>query len=110
MSSVSVEDFDPAVHCNRMPEVALPATPRKVLVVTCGRFRLEFLSRAQLEAAIAYFRSPSGSTRMHVDGGDHWEYQPWQSRLPAGINNRHNRAKVLSALESASAIAQAELP
>jgi hypothetical protein len=47
---------------------------------------------------------------MHVDGGDHWEYQPWQSRLPAGINNRHNRAKVLSALESASAIAQAELP
>ena len=110
MSRIAVEAFDPAAHRNHMPEVPAPDRPRNVLVVTIGRFRLEFLSTAQLQAAIAYFHSPSGSTRLAAAGGDHWEFQPWQSRLPAGINNSHNRPRVLAALQSAQAVAQAELP
>ncbi|HVT33293.1 MAG TPA: hypothetical protein VHE32_11630 [Rhodanobacteraceae bacterium] len=109
MSSIVVEAFNPEVHRNHMPEVPAPAVPHKVLVVVVGRFRLEFLSSAQLEAAIAYFRSPSETTRMPAGGGDHWEFQRWQSRLPAGINNSHNRPKVLAALDSARAVAQAQL-
>ncbi len=110
MSSVAVQAFNPALHRNHMPEISSPDTPRKVLAVCVGRFRLEFVSCAQLEAAVAYFRSPSGSTRLSAGGGDHWEFQPWQSRLPAGINNAHNRPKVLAALEAARAVAMAELP
>jgi hypothetical protein len=109
MSRIAIEAFDPALHRNHMPEVLAPDRPRNVLVVTVGRFRLEFLSTAQLRAAIDYFQSPSGSTRLAVSGGDHWEFQPWQSRLPAGITNSHNRLAVLAALQSAEAAAKAEL-
>lgn len=102
--------FDPALHRDHMPEVAAPINPRCVLLVGAGRFRLCFLSQAQLEAAIAYFQSPSGSTRMQAGGGDHWEFQPWQSRLPAGINNARNRPRMLSALQSARGLARERLP
>ncbi|WOS42052.1 hypothetical protein [Xanthomonas rydalmerensis] len=110
MSRISVETFDPLVHRNHMPEISSPNCVRHVLVVSSGKFRLEFLSRAQLEAAISYFLSSSGSTRLAAQGGDHWEFQPWQSRLPAGINNRHNRDQVLSALLSARELASEHLP
>jgi len=110
MSTLAIEAFDPAVHRDHMPEVSSPSPARHVLVVSSGKFRLEFLSQAQLEAAIAYFRSPSGSTRVSATGGDHWEFQPWQSRLPAGINNSHNRDRVLSALLSARELAREHLP
>lgn len=93
-----------------MPGVAAPESVREVLVVMVAQFRLEFLSKAQLEAAIAYFRAPSGSTRQSATGGDHWEFQPWQSRLPAGINNAHKRPKVLAALVAARRLADAHLP
>ena len=110
MSTHTIEAFDPAIHRNHMPEVPSPSTIRFVLVVSSGKFRLEFLSQAQLEAAIDYFRSPSGSTRLSATGGDHWEFQPWQSRLPAGINNSHNRGRMLSALLSARDMAHEHLP
>ena len=110
MSTVAVEAFDPSVHRDHMPEVSSPSSPRQVLAVTSSKFRLEFLSQAQLEAAISYFRSPSGSTRLPATGGDHWEFQPWQSRLPAGINNAHNRSRVLTALLSARELACEHLP
>lgn len=110
MSTLAVEEFDPAIHRDHMPEVPSPSHARRVLVVSSGKFKLEFLSQAQLEVAIAYFCSPSGSTRMYVTGGDHWEFQPWQSRLPAGINNAHNRDRVLSALLSARELARDHLP
>jgi hypothetical protein len=97
MSTSVIEAFDPTVHRDHMPEVPSTSPARHVLVVSSGKFRLEFLSQAQLEVAIADFRSPSGSTRVSAYG-DHREFQPWQSRLPAGINNAHNRDQVLSAL------------
>lgn len=109
MSNLAIEAFDPEVHRDHMPEVSSSSPARHVLVVASGKFRLEFLSQAQLEAAIAYFRSPSGSTRVPATGGDHWEFQPWQSRLPAGINNAHNRDRVLSALLSARELAREHL-
>lgn len=74
MSTVEIEAFDPSVHRDHMPEISCPSPARHVLVVSSGKFRLEFLSQAQLEAAIAYFRSPSGSTRVSAAGGDHWEF------------------------------------
>ena len=110
MSTHAIEAFDPAVHRDHMPEIPSPSPARCVLVVSSGKFRLEFLSQAQLEAGITYFRSPSGSTRVSAIGGDHWEFQPWQSRLPAGINNAHNRERVLSALLSARELARQYLP
>jgi hypothetical protein len=110
MSNFAVVEFDPALHRNHMPEVPSPDDPVKVLIVKTGRFQLEFLSSAQLEAAILYFRNPSGSTRENPSGGDHWEFQSWQSRLPAGINNSHNRPKVLSALIAAREVANERLP
>jgi hypothetical protein len=93
-----------------MPEIPSPEVARKVLVFRSGRFQLEFLSRAQLEAAIAYFHSPSGSTRLSPVCGDHWEFQLWHSRLPAGINNAHNRPKVLAALDAARNLANEHMP
>jgi hypothetical protein len=110
MSTVKIESFDAAIHRNHMPEALSPPVPRKVLVVCVGKFRLEFLSLAQLDLAIAYFRNPSGSTRRDSSSGDHWEFQPWQSRLPAGIVNAHNRPRVLAALVAARAEASAHLP
>ena len=110
MSGHAIVTFDPQIHRNHMPEVASPGSPQHVLVVSSGKFRLEFLSQSQLQAAITYFRSPSGSTRVDASGGDHWEFQPWQSRLPAGINNSHNRSRVLAALEAAKELSSAHLP
>lgn len=110
MSAVSIETFNPLVHRDHMPEIPSPKPVRKVLTVRVGRFQLEFLSRAQFDAAIAYFHSPSGSTRLAAGGGDHWEFQPWQSRLPAGINNGHNRPKVLAALIAARKVVNEHLP
>lgn len=106
MSTLAIETFDPTIHRDHMPEIPSPSPARHVLVVSSGRFRLEFLSEPQLEAAIAYFQSPSGSTRCSIAGGDHWEFQPWQSRLPAGINNRHNRKRMLAALLSSRGLAR----
>jgi len=110
MSTFAIEAFDPSVHRNHMPEVPAPVSARKVLVTKIGKFQLELLSKAQLEAAISYFRSPSGSTRLPASDGDHWEFQPWQSRLPAGINDAHNRARVLAALVAARVLANEHLP
>ena len=110
MSAVTIEAFNPLVHRNHMPELRSPESPRKVLSVEVAKFRLEFLSKAQLEAAIAYFQAPSGSTRLASAGGDHWEFQPWQSRLPPGINNSHRRPKLLAALIGARDLAHEHLP
>lgn len=109
MKSSAIEMFDSSVHRNQMPDVPAPEPAREVLVIAIAKFRLEFLSNAQLEAAIAYFRKPSNSTRQCSAGGDHWEFQPWQSRLPAGINNAHNRPKVLAALVAARPLENARL-
>lgn len=109
-SRTLIVPFDPQLHRNHMTEVDCPASVRHVLIVSSGKFQLEFLSQAQLQAAIRYFRAPSGSTRRSAGGGSHWEFQPWQSRLPAGINNAHNRGKMLAALESASGLASDYLP
>lgn len=102
MARIWTEEFNPDRHVNHMPEVDdRIGSFRRVLIVEVGRYRLEFLSLAQLEAAIAYFERPGGSTRLDPSGGDHWEFQPWQSRLPKGIINSHNRPRILKALRSA---------
>ncbi|MDR0672484.1 MAG: hypothetical protein LBF93_02225 [Zoogloeaceae bacterium] len=109
MSSAAIIPFDPSIHRDHMPEVSGPNPARQVLIVTSGKFQLEFLSLAQIDAAIRYFRSPSGSTRQPADSGDHWEFQSWQGRLPAGINNSRNRARMLSALVAARRLAREQL-
>ena len=109
MARYTVEKIVPGEHRNHMPEVQGPETPTHVLVVDAGRYRLEFQSLAQLETAIAYFQSPARSTRLPSAGGDHWEFQPWHCRLPAGISNARNRSKVLAALLGAREIANEHL-
>jgi hypothetical protein len=102
MSRAYIEPYDAGKHQNHMPEIDGHVNPNgHVIVVESGRYRLEFLSLAQLDAAIAFFEKPTGSTRMDPAGGDHWEFQPWQSRLPKGIVNAKNRPKILSVLRSA---------
>lgn len=105
MGRISLEPYDPAKHANHMPEVCQTIVSNgQVIVVEQGRFRLEFLSLEQLIAAIAFFdKTDGGSTRLDASGGDHWEFQGWQSRLPASINNKRHRHKILSLLRSALA-------
>lgn len=91
------------MHVNHMPEVdRLVDELGHVIVVEVDSLRLEFLSLAQLREAVSYFQAPSGSTRMNASGGDHWEFQPWQSRLPSGIINKHKRPRILRVLELAN--------
>lgn len=102
MTRIWTEKFDASTHVNHMPEVDNEiASFRTVVIVEVGKYRLDFLSEAQLDAAIKYFERPTGSTRIDPSGGDHWEFQPWQSRLPKGIINKHNRPTILKALRSA---------
>ena len=85
-----------------MPELGevCPGTGH-VIVVEVGRARLVFLSLAQLAAAIDYFEAPGGTSRQDASGGSHWEFQPWHSRLPAGLVSRSQRPRVLKALRRA---------
>lgn len=103
MGRIALEQYDETKHRNHMPEVCRNiVSSGHVIVVEQGRFRLEFLSMEQLRTAIAYFeKKDGGSTRTEAGGGDHWEFQSWQSRLPAGINNKHNRHKILNLLRAA---------
>lgn len=102
MARIWSEAFDAQRHVDHMPEVDVPTPPcRKVLVVAVGRYRLQFLSHAQLAAAIAWFERPLGSTRRNASGGDHWKFQPWQSELPKGMVKQRNRARILARLRSA---------
>jgi hypothetical protein len=103
MAKIWVESYDVIKHKNHMPEVCQKIDPQgQVIIIEAGQFRLEFLSLKQVEAAIAYFeKKDGGSTRLSAGGGDHWEFQSWQSRLPAGINNKHHRPKILSSLRFA---------
>ncbi|MEM1449525.1 MAG: hypothetical protein AAF957_09955 [Planctomycetota bacterium] len=72
-----------------------------VLRVDIDRMTLEFWCLEEVDVALAYFRDPGGSTAADPAGGDHWEAQPWQSRLPAGHNAARRRARVLEALQAA---------
>lgn len=106
MARTWIEPYMAEKHINHMPEVCNAIDPQgQVIVVEEGKFRLEFLSLKQLNVAIEYFsKKDGGSARLNASGGDHWEFQPWQCRLPAGINNKHHRSKILHALESARAL------
>ena len=104
MTRVRIEQFDAEVHRNHMPEVGQTIDPRgQVIVVEHGRYRLEFLSLEQLAVATRFFGDKTGgSTRLGPINGSHWEFQPWSSRLPAGINNKHNRQGIQEALAQAA--------
>ena len=105
MARIRIEPHDPERHSNHMPEVDACEVPGTgVLVVEVGRHRLEFWSGLQLEAAIAWFENPVGSTRRDPAGGDHWEYQPWQARLPKGMVAKRNRGALMAALHEARGI------
>ena len=103
MGTVWDERFDRGRHKDHMPEMGARLDPRgSVIVVEVGRFRFEFLSIAQLEEALRYFRANTHpSTRMDVGGGDHWEFQPWYCRLPSIVRRPSNRARIVKALEQA---------
>lgn len=97
-----MEPFDPRRHRNHMPEVGGSCdSPRVVVFVEVTNFEFVFFWPEQLEAAIEFFEHPLGSTRMNAEGGDHWEFQPWQSRLPAGLTRRARRGRVVEALVAA---------
>lgn len=104
MSKACSQPYDESRHRNHLPECGEIADSNgQVIVIEQGRFRLELLSLTQLYAAMAFFENRhGGSTRMGPSGGDHGEFQPRQSRLPAGINDKHNRKKVLAILKSAA--------
>lgn len=103
MGRISLEPYDKTKHRNHMPELCKTIVSHgQVIVIEQGRYRLEFLSLEQLKTAISYFsKKDGGSTRLNASGGDHWEFQSWQSRLPAGINNKHHRDKILNLLRVA---------
>lgn len=103
MARTWIEAYTANKHTNHMPEVCHNIEPHgQVIVIEEGKFRLEFLSLLQLEAAIEYFKNPNtGSTRLNSSGGDHWEFQQWHCKLPSSINNKHHRPKILQALKSA---------
>jgi hypothetical protein len=105
---VTVEAFDRSRHENHMHEYPVHE-PRHVVALSVGRYRLEFLSVEQIDAAAAYFKKPDGSTRLDARKGSHWEFQPWHCRLPVGITNKRHRSKLLEGLQSARIMAVSEL-
>lgn len=106
MARTWIEPYSTEKHINHMSEVCSAIDPHgQVIVVEEGMYRLEFLSLEQLKVAIDFFsKKDGGSTRLNASGGDHWEFQSWQCKLPAGINNKQYRPRILHALESAMAL------
>jgi hypothetical protein len=106
------EEYDPGKHRNKMvtgysesyEEDYRPndnLKKRHVIFVEVARFTFIFFSLTELAVAITYFDKkvhPSQRIRM---GGDSWEFQRWYERLPPGLNNSHNRPKVVKALHAA---------
>ena len=103
MPKVSIESYDKDAHRNHMPEFGDQIDPNgQVIIIEISKYKLEFLSLNQLQAAISYFGSKTHpSSRLNASGGDHWEFQSWVSRLPKGIINNHNRERVLKTLKLA---------
>ncbi len=98
------EPYEPARHRDHMPEIAGESgdSPQYAYFVEVGGFTFEFVGLNQLEAALDFLRSPStGTTRISAGGGDHWEFQPWQGRLPRNVRSRSRRPAAIRALEKA---------
>lgn len=101
----------PAPHGTRPMSDAVRGTVDpggSVLRVEVDRLAMEFWCLEEVDVALAYFRDPSGSTASDPAGGDHWEFQSWSSRLPAGHNAARRRPRVLAALEAARAACAAD--
>lgn len=111
------ENYDASKHVNQMdglpieidggaPELPRPddLAPCHVVFVEVARFTFTFFSLDELHECLGFYeRRVHPSSRRHIGGADHWELERWFERLPAGLNNDHNRPKVVAALRSASA-------
>jgi hypothetical protein len=107
MSRIWKEPYDPERHPDHMygveADVDRPGlAPRHAYFVEVAGFTFQFLGLSQLRVALEHYRlPPKGSTRAFSIDGDHWEFQSWQTRLPAKLMRRSHRPRVVRALESA---------
>jgi hypothetical protein len=117
MARITIEDYDPARHNNRMRYIdnaqaerhlrAPTMVPYKVCLVSVCGFTFEFHSLPQLRCCLDYYcREHHPSSRLPVDtgyyGGDHMETQRWFERLPQYLLAKSKRVRVVAALKRAA--------
>ncbi len=117
MSKHWVEKYDDSKHQNYMwgvgpfppGDTETASVPHNVYFVSeCG-FTFEFHNLNQIEACRDYYNQkiqPSTiipEKDLYSYGGDHGERQRWFEKMPKKLNNKHNRPKVLKALNKALA-------
>jgi hypothetical protein len=107
------EPFDSTRHQNKMfngPAAegldlywrAKTIEPHDVFFVRVAGFTFEFHSVEQIRTCLAFYaRKIHPTSRLSIDGGDHWEFQRWFERLPLYLQEEPKRKKVVAALEEA---------
>jgi hypothetical protein len=76
--------------------------PYDVYFVTVCFFTFEFHSIEQIEACLEYYSQKiHPSSRVSLDGGEHWEYQRWFDKLPMYLLEEPKRREVVKALKEA---------
>lgn len=102
------EQFNPKLHGNKMQEFPVreirdvKLMPPWVYFVSVCSFTFEFHSIEQIKACLDYYSEKiHPSSRLSVNGGDHWEFQRWYERLPMYLLEEPKRQKFVKALRSA---------
>jgi hypothetical protein len=104
---IAVSESEPGVY-EIVPEPGFEPMSTYTLSSTLVRvegFTFEFHSPEQVVACLQHFRRkilPTGRLPRDLGGGDHWEFQRWYERLPAGLRREAKRPKVVAALEEAA--------
>ena len=114
MAKIWLEPFDPTRHRDMMWPDGPPAKgvdlywraktlePHDVLFVRVAGFTFEFHSVEQIRVCVAFFAKKLHPTsRLSIEGADHWEFQRWFERLPLYLQEEPKRKKVVAALEEA---------
>ena len=114
MAKIWTEPFDAVRHGNKMWLDGPPAEgvelywraktlePHDVMFVRVAGFTFEFQSIEQINACLAFYtKKVHPSSRLSINGGDHWEFQRWFERLPLYLQEEPKRKKVVAALEEA---------
>jgi hypothetical protein len=105
------KNYDYTKHKNLMDEFKAPVDehfkaptliPYYVYFVNVCSFTFEFHSIEEIETCLEYYsKKIHPSSRVHIDGGDSWEFQRWFEKLPMYLLEEPKRQKVVKALKEA---------
>ncbi|MBB5056466.1 hypothetical protein HDF16_001151 [Granulicella aggregans] len=82
--------------------------PRNMLKVAVASFTFRFVCVEQIRDCLSYYEQQTHpSSRLSINGGDHWEFERWFERPPMYLLEDAKRTKVVKALRKALAVAEA---